>query len=119
MNFEDFMNKVRHWDNLTAKWMMRHFYFMFFQIVLVVIFLFWFTNTLSVIDVNLQPVSSTNLERLLKIQTVNTSIIVIILLLNSFWVLYMFNGLQRLHGLLRDISYHISKLRLVKEKSPP
>jgi len=117
MTFNDFMAKIRYWDNLTAKWLMRHFYFMFFQIVLFVIFLFWFVNMFHVIDVNYQIPKSSILERAIMTQSINMTIIVLLLLLNSFWLLYIFNGIQRLTNILKDISYNINRLYL-KSKRP-
>lgn len=112
MTFKEFMTKIRYWDNLTAKWLMRHFYFMFFQVVLFIIFLFWFVNMFNVIDVNYQISKSSILERAVMTQSVNTTIIVLLLLLNSFWMLYIFNGIQRLTNILKDISYNINRLRI-------
>ena len=111
MAFKDFMNKVRYWDNLVAKWLMRHFYFMFFQFVLVIVFLFWFANTLNVVDANFQTSNNIVTEKLLSAQTINTTIIVLLLLLNSFWMLYIFNSIQRLGNILKDISYNLNKIR--------
>ena len=31
MSYQDFMNKIRYFDNRMAKWLMRHIYFTFFQ----------------------------------------------------------------------------------------
>jgi len=113
MAFKDFMNRVRYLDNLTAKWLMRHFYFLFFQIVLVIIFLFWFVNLLGIIDVSFHlNKSNISEDRLLMTQSINMSILTILLLLNSFWMLYIFNVIQRLNNLLKDISYNITKLRM-------
>jgi len=112
MAYKDFMAKVRYWDNLTAKWLMRHFYFMFFQIVLLIIFIFWFRNMFNVIDVSYQIERSSTVERAVMTQSVNTTIIVLLLLLNSFWMLYIFNGIQRLANILKDISYNINRLRI-------
>ena len=111
MGLNDLMNKIRYWDNLTAKWLMRHFYFMFFQIVLFVIFLFWFVNMFNVIDTNYQISEASALERAVMTQSINTTIIVLLLLLNSFWMLYIFNGIQRLTSILKDVSYNITRLR--------
>jgi len=44
-------------------------------------------------------------------QSINTTIIVLLLLLNSFWMLYIFNGIQRLTSILKDVSYNITRLR--------
>src|SRR3989338_5932433 len=95
MAYKDFMTKIRYWDNMTAKWLMRHFYFMFFQIVLFIIFLFWFVNMFTVIDTNFRASESSVMERAVTTQSVNTAIIALLLLLNSFWMLYIFNGVQR------------------------
>ncbi|HBG61937.1 MAG: hypothetical protein A2306_07460 [Omnitrophica WOR_2 bacterium RIFOXYB2_FULL_38_16] len=111
MSYKDFMNRVRYWDNRTSKWMMKHFYFMFFQGVLLVVFVIWFINTINTIDTNTKAVSSSVLEQLLINQSVSMLIIVLLMLLNSFWLLYTFNSIQRLSNLLKDISYSINKLR--------
>jgi membrane-associated HD superfamily phosphohydrolase len=112
MSYNNFMSKVRYLDNLVAKWLMRHFYFLFFQIVLMAIFLFWFVNTIQIIDSSLLVSKTSALERILMTQSVNTSIIVLLLLLNSFWMLYIFNGIQRIANLLKDISYYTSRFRV-------
>jgi len=112
MAFKDFMAKIRYWDNMTAKWLMRHFYFMFFQIVLFVIFLFWFVNMFHVIDVSYQASENSVIERAAVTETINTTIIVLLLLLNSFWMLYILNGIQRLGNILKDVSYNINRLRI-------
>ena len=108
----DALNKIRYFDSLIAKWLMRHFYFMFFQIILVVIFLFWFVNLFNVIDTT-QTLSKDNvlLERILKTQAVNSTIAVSLILLNSFWMLYIFNVIQRMHNFLKDISFSLSRIR--------
>ena len=122
MNFSEFMNKVRQWDNLLAKWIVRHFYFVFFQIILVVIFICWFINTTYVIsnigDVNNQPTPPTPLEQILVTQSVNTTLVVFLLLLNCFWVLFIFNGLQRVQLILRDLSYSLGRFR-DRNPNPP
>lgn len=111
MSYKNLISKVRYWDNLTAKWFLRHFYFMFFQIVLVMIFILWFINLFSVFDTNLQVPQDSLTERILATQSIYTAIIVFLMLLNSFWILFIFNAIQRLANLLKDIGYHLSRLR--------
>ena len=111
MSFIDFMNRVRYWDNLIAKWIMRHFYLMFFQIVLVFIFVIWFMNTLNVLDFSFQMDKLAPLERILTTQAVSTTVIVLLLLFNSFWTLYIFSSLIRLKAILRDMNYQLSRMR--------
>ena len=111
----DLMTKIRYWDTVMVKWLMRHFYMTFFQIVLVVVFVFWFINTISVIDIGSQtPVNLA--ERALVNQSVNMNLIVFLMLLNSFWLLFMFSTIQNLRSLLKDIIYNTSRLR-TREKT--
>ncbi|MFA5088216.1 MAG: hypothetical protein WC552_04195 [Candidatus Omnitrophota bacterium] len=111
MPFNDFMSKVRQWDNRSAKWITRHFYLLFFEIVLVIIFLAFFVNTMKTIDISVS-VSENNIgERLLASQAVNLSIIVMLMLLNSFWMLYIFNSILRLRAILSDMNYNLNKRR--------
>jgi len=111
MQEKDFMSKIRTLDHRIARWLMRHFYFTFFQLVLFVIFVFWIFNTFTVIDTNFQADKDTLYERILLTQSINLTIASVLLILNSFWLLYIFNGIQRLGNLLKDISYNISRLR--------
>ncbi|MCK5581186.1 MAG: hypothetical protein KAJ18_07920 [Candidatus Omnitrophica bacterium] len=111
MPFKDFMTKVRHFDNLCARWMMRHFYIVFFEFVLVFIFFIFFFNILRNIDLAAQITTDNLTEKLLLQQSTNTLIIIVLLLLNSFWMLYIFNGMNRLRIILKDISFALSRRR--------
>lgn len=116
MVFKDFVQKLKYVDHLAARWLLRHFYFTFFQLVLLVIFVFWFKNLLSVIDINLRQTDKTFMEAILTTQNVNSTIIVVLLLLNSFWMLYILNAMQRFANLLKDVSYNINRLRNTQKK---
>lgn len=109
MSFEDFMAKVRQLDNRCARWMMRHFYILFFEFVLVIIFFIFFYNIFRVLDLSAQASPNNLLEQLLAQQAINSLIITMLLILNSFWMLFMFDGMNRLRILLREITYNISR----------
>jgi hypothetical protein len=109
--YSEFMNAVRYWDNQVAKWMLRHFYFLFFQFVLIAVFIIWFMNLIAVINSTLLSFPTSSLEKLLATQSVNTTIIVFLMMMNSFWILYMFNTMMRIHTSLKDISYNTSRIR--------
>lgn len=111
MTEQGYISKIRHWDNQMAKWMMRHFYFIFFQAVLLIIFFFWFVNMFSVLSVSFDIEKTDKVHRMLISQSINTTIIVLLMLLNSFWTLYMFNTLLRMHSVLKDVAYNINRLR--------
>ncbi|HPB69194.1 MAG TPA: hypothetical protein PKU74_09855, partial [Candidatus Omnitrophota bacterium] len=55
--------------------------------------------------------SNTTSEYLLAQVVFNIRLIVVLLLLNSFWMLYIFNGMNRLRTLLKEISFNLSKRR--------
>ncbi|MCA9401701.1 MAG: hypothetical protein KC713_08745 [Candidatus Omnitrophica bacterium] len=105
------MNKIRHIDNKVAKWIMRHFYLTFFQIVLAIIFMVWFMSALDIIDLNFSASSSSITDRILLSQATNANIIVFLLILNSFWLLFIFGSIQRLKTTLKDIHFGILRLK--------
>ena len=107
--FDNFMSKIRQLDNHVARWMMRHFYFLFFQIVLAGIFFIFIYNTFKALDLADSSTSQTTVEKLLAQQNINTLIVILLLLLNSFWMLYMFNGMERLRLILKDISFSLMR----------
>ena len=111
MSFNDFMNKVRHWDNRSVMWINRHFYMLFFEFVLVIIFIAFFVNTLKTVDLSMDVAGGNTIERLLFNQSVFTLLIVILLLFNSFWTLYIFNSILRLRSILKNIEYALTRRR--------
>ncbi|MCC6758288.1 MAG: hypothetical protein IT395_01510 [Candidatus Omnitrophica bacterium] len=116
MSFSDFMNKVRQWDMKAARWMMRHFYILFFEFVLLVIFCFFLYGTYRTIDVAHSASATSVTEQLLVQQATGTSMIIILMLLNSFWMLYMFSEVTRLRTILKDISFYQSRRKSNFEK---
>ncbi len=110
MSFNDFMNRIRQWDNRSAQWMMKHFYMLFFEFILVGVFVFFFMNSFKIIDAS-DHMTGDPASSLALAQTINTSLIVILLLFNSFWMLYIFNSILRLRGVLKNIDYNLSRRR--------
>ena len=109
MSFNDFMNKVRQWDNRTAQWVVRHFYILFFEVILVAIFIGMFINAIKLVDIGMDIHKNDIIERLLLNQSVNTLLITILLLFNSFWLLYIFGGLLRVRNLLKNIDFNLGR----------
>ncbi len=67
MAYNDFMNKVKQWDNRAAQWMSRHFYIILFEIILAIIFLLAFINVLKILNTSFDIHKNNTLERLLLI----------------------------------------------------
>lgn len=88
--------------------MIRHFYILFFEVILVLIFVGLFVITIKVIDAS-AIVNNDIIQRLLLFQAFNAILITVLLLLNSFWMLYIFNELIRTRSTLKEISFHLSK----------
>jgi hypothetical protein len=104
------MARVRYWDNRMAKWMIRHFYLLFFEIFLVFVFVGLFVITIQVIDVHAEMKNIPS-ERLLFLETVVCILITLLLLLNSFWMLYIFNEMIRTRSTLKEISFNLTRRR--------
>ena len=109
MTFENFMNKVRQVDNRCARWMMRHFYTMFFQVVLVVIFFFFFVNTIQTINTADRIAPDNLTQEILLQQNGNLLLIIFLMILNSFWMLFMFASVNSLRVVLKDIHYTLMR----------
>jgi hypothetical protein len=114
MGFNDFMAKVRYWDNQSAKWIIRHFYILFFEAFLVLIFILFFYNTIQVLDLSADVSKESIIERLLLAQSFNGLLIVLLMLLNSFWMLHIFNGIIRFRSLLREMNYNLTRIKNAK-----
>ena len=109
MSFEEFMNTVRRIDHKCARWMMRHFYTLFFQVVLVVVFFFFFVNVIQNILVS-EQVDPANLTQVILLQHSNSLLILVFLMvLNAFWMLFIFNSMDRLRVILKDIHYTLMR----------
>ena len=119
MGFNEFMNKIRQWDNRVSQWIIRHFYILFFEAILVAIFVAVFANALKIINAGLDLHKDSVIERLLMTQSVNTLLIVILLLFNSFWMLYIFSSLLRLRSLLKNIDFKLSRRRSNPQDNSP
>ena len=109
MSFQDFMTKVRYWDNRFAKWMLGHFYTIFFEFVLVMVFLIFFINIFKTIDLSTQVEPGNVTGQLLLQQSIHSLLIIFLLVMNSFWMLFIFNGMNRLRIILKDISFHLMR----------
>lgn len=109
MAFNDLMAKLRHFDNKAAKWIMRHFYIIFFEFLLVFVFFGFFVNTLKIIDVSHDIDPNNVVERLLLVQSQNTLFLLFLILLNSFWLLYIFNNTIRFRVLLKEINFNLNR----------
>ena len=111
MSFNDAMMKIRYWDNKLAKWMIRHFYILFFEILLVFVFIALFVITIKVIDISTDIPHDNLAAHLLSLQSTNQILVTLLLLLNSFWMLYVFSGIIRIRSILKEISFNLNKRR--------
>ena len=107
----DFLNKIRQWDNRAAQWMGRHFYIILFEAILCIIFIFAFSNAIKILNTSptIAPNDTTN--QLILAQSLNSTLIVMLLILISLGVLNIINSNSRLRGALKNIEFNLSKRR--------
>jgi len=112
MGYNDLKYKVRQWDNRAAQWMGRHFYIILFEAILCLIFLLAFINALKLLDIGFDLHKASLADRLLLNQSINTTLIVMLLILISLGVLNIINSNTRLRGVLKNIEFNLSKRRM-------
>ena len=115
MSYNDLLYKIRQWDNRAAQWMGRHFYIILFEIILGIIFLFAFLNALKLLNASFNIHKDSVTDQLLLIQSINSTLIVMLLLLISLGVLNIINSNLRLRGVLKNIEFNITKRRTDKK----
>jgi len=111
MGPNDLMYKIKQWDNRAAQWMGRHFYIILFEVILGIIFLIAFINTLKILNTSFDIHKNNITDQLLLSESVNTTLIVMLLLLISLGILNIINSNSRLRGTLKNIEFNLSKRR--------
>ena len=111
MAYNDFMNKVKQWDNRAAQWMGRHFYIILFEAILAIIFLFAFINALKILNTGFDVQKNNVADQLLLTQSFNSTLIVMLLILISLGMLNIINANSRLRSVLKNIEFNLSKRR--------
>ena len=109
MNFQDFMNSVKKLDKRSSQWFVRHFYVIFFEIILVVVFFLFFVVTINTLNTAADARYRTGVEQLLINQSIIGLLVLFLLLLNSFWILFMFSGILRQSNILKNIDFNLSR----------
>jgi ABC-type bacteriocin/lantibiotic exporter with double-glycine peptidase domain len=109
MTHAEFTNKLRQWDVKTNQWFFRHFYLLFFQVILVIAFVFFFVIAINIINVAPDVDRGTIVEKLLLSQSVSNLLIVFLLLLNSFWMLFMLASVFRVRAILKNLDFNLSR----------
>lgn len=103
------MNNVRQWDSRSSQWFARHFYILFFELLLVGVFVFLFANIISVINITSDIDKHTTIERLLLAQNVSSLLILFLMILNSFLMLFLFSGFLRIRSILKNMDFNLSR----------
>ena len=103
------MNRVRQFDNRSNQWFMRHFYVLFFEMILIAAFVLFFVLSLNTITTTTEIQRTSITEKLLLNQNYLGLLIVFLMLLNSFWMLFMFSGMLKIRNVLKNIDYNLSR----------
>lgn len=110
-----FLEKYRQWDREVSKFLTRHFYFSFFQIVIGVVFAYWLISFINLLNILAKNKFETASELLLINQTLNISFMLFLLLLNSFWILYILNNSNRMANSMKNVSYNTGRMSNYKK----
>jgi hypothetical protein len=111
MAYNDYMNKIKQWDNRAAQWMSRHFYIILYEILLGIIFLFACIIALKLFYISFDIPKDNITEQLLLTQTFNSILVVILLILISMGILNIINNNSRLRNVLKNIEFNVTKRR--------
>ena len=111
MSFQDFTSKLRQWDNRSNQWFSKNFSILLFELVLAVIFFFFINTMMDVFTISSQVHRSNIVEQILLSQAGFMMLIVLLLIFNSFLMLYLFNNMLKIRGVLKNLDYSLSRRR--------
>ncbi len=111
MGQSDLMYKIRQWDNRAAQWMGRHFYIILFEIILAIIFILAFIIALKILNIRFDVHKDNVADQLLLTLSINSTLIVMLLVLIALGILNIINNNTRLRGAIKNIEYNLSKRR--------
>lgn len=103
------MNTVRQWDNRSNQWFVRHFYVLFFEMILIAAFVMFFILSINTMNSAADIERTSITERLLINQNYLGLLIVFLMLLNSFWMLFMFSGMLKIRNVLKNMDFNLSR----------
>ncbi len=115
MLLNDILNKLRQWDKRSNQWFSKNFSVLLFEIVLVVIFVFFIDYMMNIITISDQVKKESVTEQILMSQAGLMLLVVLLLLFNSFLMLYLFNNILRISGLLKNLDYNLGRRQAPRE----
>ncbi|MBF0620172.1 MAG: hypothetical protein HQL19_08400 [Candidatus Omnitrophica bacterium] len=109
MKLQDIGNKIRQWDIRSNQWFSKNFSILIFELVLVVIFIFFIDNLVNLINISDSINHANIIERLMFSQSGLMLLIVLLLLFNSFLMLYLFNNMLRIRSVLKNMDFNLGR----------
>ena len=111
LSFNELTQKLRQWDNRSNQWFSKNFSILFFELVLAVIFFFFINTMMDIFAISSQVNKSSIIEQILLSQAGFMMLIVLLLIFNSFLMLYLFSNMLRMRGILKNLDYSMSRRR--------
>ena len=111
LSFNDFTSKLRQWDNRSNQWFSKNFSILLFELVLAVIFFFFINTMMDVFTLSSQVHRENMVEQILLSQSGFMMLIVLLLIFNSFLMLYLFSNMLKIRGVLKNLDYTLSRRR--------
>ena len=106
---------MRQWDKRSNQWFSKNFSVLLFEIVLAAIFVFFIDYMMNIITISDQVKKESVVEQILVSQAGLMLLVVLLLLFNSFLMLYLFNNILRISGLLKNLDYNLGRRQAPRE----
>ncbi len=107
----DLSNTIRQWDNRSNQWFSKNFSILIFELVLAVIFFFFLNHMMDIFTLSAQVKRSNLTEQILLSQAGLMLLVVLLLIFNSFLMLYIFSNMLRMRNILKNLDYNMSRRR--------
>ena len=111
LSFNELANRLRQWDNRSNQWFSKNFSILFFEIILAAIFFFFINTMMDIFAISARVNRSNVMEQILLSQSGFMMIIILLLIFNSFLMLYLFSNMLRMRGILKNMDYTLSRRR--------
>ena len=118
MNNQDFAKAFRQWELKSNQWFVRHSFILFFPILLAC-FVVFFIITINLINVSSDMHQNSSTEKLLLAQNISTLFLAFLILLNSFWTIYMLASIFRIRSILKNVDFNLSRRQNDRKAEDP
>lgn len=104
-------SKLRQWDHRSSQWFTKNFSVLLFEVLLAFICFLLLNMMIDLFAIEGRVNKDNLTEQILLSQARLTQLIVMILIFNSFLMIYLFNNMIKIRGVLKNMDYNTSRRR--------